>query len=560
MELRFDSQKYATLTIIASSVNVPESLRLLNETLDTVDELTLHSYGPWHYTIPILPHCQYRVVYANVNIQFAYLSLSDADDMLSNGVEYLVPDPAGTRIYNRTNMHNSYGQPFRNQFHFSTFCNWMNDPNGLCYFKGNYHLFYQMHPGSMVWGPMHWGHAVSKDLLHWVHLPIALFPQEELCDRPDMKGGAFSGSAMVEDDVMTLFFTRCLSPIKPDATSIEYQAIAICRDGVTVTEEMPLIPARLTNGMDHCFRDPKVLTLDGALSMLLAGTANGIPCVFLYRRVRDKRWLYHGVFFKSQVQANTFECPNFIADHKDVRQGALLCALQGTVDECGRTSLTYCYMGCINDDDVFEVKNSRIYDFGTSAYAMQTMELSDRVLCFGWVHSPYDEFSAEGSASNGAITLPREVFVRDGWLYTVPAREVSLLEGATLYSGQREHIVIPMLDTGYRLQIQFSHSTDFCISLAQSAEGWIGLIYEGGRLTIHDDGLPNNVKLYQEIEGICSLDVFVDRSMIEVFVNDGQYVATKDYFLHESIHAMSATFLEPRYVVQACVTEMHSIW
>ena len=100
---------------------------------------------------------------------------------------------------------NYYTEPYRPQFHFTPEEKWMNDPNGMVYHKGVYHLFYQYYPEDIVWGPMHWGHATSTDLLHWEHKPIALFPDEH--------GLIFSGSAVVDFENTSGFGTKENPPL-----------------------------------------------------------------------------------------------------------------------------------------------------------------------------------------------------------------------------------------------------------------------------------------------------------------------------------------------------------
>jgi sucrose-6-phosphate hydrolase SacC (GH32 family) len=119
----------------------------------------------------------------------------------------------------------------RPHYHFTPVKGWMNDPNGLVYYKGEYHLFYQHYPDSTVWGPMHWGHAVSRDLLHWDHLPIALYP--------DSLGMIFSGSAVMDSNNTSGLGTPEKPPLiavytyhnpsreKQGRTDFQYQGLAL---------------------------------------------------------------------------------------------------------------------------------------------------------------------------------------------------------------------------------------------------------------------------------------------------------------------------------------------
>src|SRR5512133_1899828 len=154
-----------------------------------------------------------------------------------------------------------YQEKYRPQYHFSPEANWMNDPNGLVFLDGEYHLFYQYYPDSTVWGPMHWGHAVSRDLLHWKHLPVALYP--------DSLGYIFSGSAVIdtantsgfgskENPAMVAIFTSH-NPVleKKGSKLFQNQSIAYSRDKGRTWTKFEGNPVLRNPGIRD-FRDPKL--------------------------------------------------------------------------------------------------------------------------------------------------------------------------------------------------------------------------------------------------------------------------------------------------------------
>lgn len=155
-------------------------------------------------------------------------------------------------------------------FHLTPRVGWMNDPNGFSYYNGAYHMFYQYYPYRPFWGPMHWGHAVSKDLLHWNYLPAALAPDEPY----ENGGGCFSGSAIdLADGRQLLVYTGVLSEKQPDGTmhDVQQQCVAV-GDGVNYEkcENNPVMTAKQlpsdSNRFD--FRDPKVWkAADGAIAV-----------------------------------------------------------------------------------------------------------------------------------------------------------------------------------------------------------------------------------------------------------------------------------------------------
>ena len=162
-------------------------------------------------------------------------------------------------------------------FHFTPPKMWMNDPNGMVYYEGEYHLFYQYHPESTVWGPMHWGHAVSRDLTHWQHLPVALYP--------DSLGLIFSGSAVVDwkntsgfgkngrPPLVAIFTQHLMAGEKAGRHDFQYQSIAYSNDRGRTWTKYPGNPVIPNTENIHDFRDPKVIWDEGSRQWVMVFAA-----------------------------------------------------------------------------------------------------------------------------------------------------------------------------------------------------------------------------------------------------------------------------------------------
>ncbi|MDE7258978.1 MAG: glycoside hydrolase family 32 protein, partial [Lachnospiraceae bacterium] len=203
----------------------------------------------------------------------------------------------------------------RPAFHLSARTGWMNDPNGFSYYDGKYHLFYQYHPYDCHWGPMHWGHAVSKDLLHWEYLPAALAP-DEIYDRD----GCFSGSAVtLPDGRQLLMYTGVLKEQQGNGGFCETQTQCLAvGDGTDYEkyEKNPVITAKnLPEGCSsHDFRDPKMWRKEDGTYCCVIGNrpADGSGQILLFDSKDGFEWNYKKVLaFNGSRFGKMWECPDF---------------------------------------------------------------------------------------------------------------------------------------------------------------------------------------------------------------------------------------------------------
>jgi len=299
--------------------------------------------------------------------------------------------------------------------HFEPANGWMNDPNGLCFFKGKYHAFFQHNPHDKKWGTMHWGHAVSDDMIHWEELPIALYPDQPYEDDGGVTtGGCYSGSALVKDDTMFIFYTTV------SHTLGQTQSIVTTKDGVTFEKYAgnPVIPTFPVDGSAE-FRDPKVIEVDGTYYMVLGSGKDGIGKVLLYKSADLYNWDYSGVLIEGAEFGGVIECPDFFA----IGDKYVLMFSQVGLD----SHSTKFICGDFDGDKFTPLSGVQTPEIGPHFYAPQTFEAPDgRRIIIGWTHNWWNGPDDETNFC-GALTIPREIIVKDGKIYTLPIAEAANL-------------------------------------------------------------------------------------------------------------------------------------
>lgn len=325
---------------------------------------------------------------------------------------------------------------YRLGYHLMPASGWMNDPNGFSYYNGYYHLFYQYYPYAAEWGPMHWGHARSKDLIHWETLPVALVPT-----RP--QDGCFSGSAVAFDDRLWLIYTGNHVIDKEKDINRQDQNLAYSADGIHFEkyDGNPILAEAPSDNNPADFRDPKVWQEDDGFRMVVGSRdKDGLGRVLLYSSKDLKQWDYVGAIAGAEsVEHEGFmwECPDFFRLNG---QDVLLLSPQGieATDEkfINQHNTGYFVGNYLEDEKRFEHGEFVELDNGHDLYATQTMVTPDgRRVMVAWMNawdSPMTE-SADGWC--GAITLPRELTIRNNHLYQSPVAEVRSCARRNLSTG-----------------------------------------------------------------------------------------------------------------------------
>ncbi|MBT8258482.1 MAG: glycoside hydrolase family 32 protein [Flavobacteriaceae bacterium] len=447
-------------------------------------------------------------------------------------------------------------ESYRPTFHFTPQEKWMNDPNGLVYDKGYYHLFYQYYPDSTVWGPMHWGHAKSKDLLKWEHLPIALYP--------DSLGYIFSGSAVIDktntagfgEGAMVAIFTYH-DPVGEKEGSILFQTQGIAYsldDGITWTkyDGNPVI----SNPGIRDFRDPKVFWNVDRETWQMALVAK--DHVQFYESPNLKDWEKLSDFrFEDTEELGVWECPDLFemtveetGDNKWV-----LIVSHGAGAPNGGSGTRY-FVGDY-DGTTFSTnqKSSQWIDFGTDNYAGVTYNNTPdgRRIFIGWMSNWAYAITTPTIKWRSAMILPRELeLVGSDGQYALKTPLVKEFEDILKTVNSEDLGGNPPLSFNYpelqQSKISFEITTlkSFKIILSNDSdeEYFINYDHENAKFLIDrsNSGLVNfspkftnpspQIMPVGELKEI-QLDMVLDASSIEIVLNNGSYVVTNQIFPSE---------------------------
>ena len=435
----------------------------------------------------------------------------------------------------------------RPAFHLSTRAGWMNDPNGFSFYRGEYHLFYQYYPYDSHWGPMHWGHAVSRDLLKWRYLPAVLAP-----DMPYDRDGCFSGSAVtLPDGRHLLMYTGVQKEYPVMGNDIQTQCLAI-GDGLEYEkyEGNPVLTARdLPEGASpYDFRDPKILELEDGSYQCIMGSrpADGSGQILLYESPDGFHWSFKSILCENRGRfGRMWECPDmFLLDGKWV----LLTSPQDMLPhgfEYHNGNGTLCLIGDYDPESGhFTQEHDQSIDYGIDFYAPQTIRAEDgRRIMIGWMQN-WDtcDLHMEKRIWCGQMSLPRELSVRNGRLYQAPLRELQALRRNEVtfdgvIAGEQEmeafrgrqaelelEIDVPEEGCGYqKFSVQVARSTEYHTKISyRPLEGTLKIDrkFSGSRrAVIHQRRAKVTPK-----DGKLKLRVILDRFSIEVFIGEGEQV------------------------------------
>jgi beta-fructofuranosidase len=444
----------------------------------------------------------------------------------------------------RAESENVGRDPHRPRYHFLPPANWLNDPNGLIQWRGQYHLFYQYNPNGPFHGTIHWGHAVSDDLVHWSELPIALAPTP---GSPDADG-CWSGCAVDNSGTPTLIYSG-------HRDGAQHPCLATSRDDLSTWEKHPgnpIIPAPpqeldLVAFRDHCvWKDGDTwYQLIGAGIKGVGGTA------LLYESLDLLHWNYlHPIYVGDVHQTEPFwtgsmwECPDMFP------LGDRHVLIVSVWDD--RSTYYPIYFTGTYEGHSFAPEQLHMLDFGPSFYAPQTMrDDQGRRLMWGWLREGRDAAAQRAAGWSGVMSLPRVLTMRpDGRVGIAPAPELAALRDKhkhwadIVLTATSSNVLGDVQGDTLEMIVEFElgDATEFGLKVRCSPDGSeqtvIGYDRIGQRLAVDPRRSSLGDLVHRELQTgplelapgePLKLHIFLDRSVVEIFANGRACITSRIY-------------------------------
>lgn len=446
-------------------------------------------------------------------------------------------------------------------YHVTGGVGWINDPNGFGMYKGEYHLFFQYHPYSTHWGPMHWGHVKTKDFIKWERLPIAIAPDTDVDE-----AGCFSGSSIeLPDGRQLLMYTGVhrKENAQGDMEDFQQQCIAI-GDGIDYEKYTanPVITTDMIpegNNLND-FRDPKIWKENGIYKAVVGSRgADTSGEILLYESENCLDWKFVRIIDKCNDEyGKMWECPDyFLLDGKQIlavspqemqASGLEFHAGNGTVFSIGEERA----------DGSFMREGVQAIDYGLDFYAPQTLLTEDgRRIMIAWMQNW--ETSNCGNAARqifGEMTIPRELSFRNGRVCQNPVAEISnYYSRKTSYKNVlvQDEVSLPgisgrVIDMTLTVRPVDKGVNWFKISVAKDGDKETTICYDAARKVIRIDrtksGLRNDIVSVREFyvdptrEDI-KMRILMDRHSVELFVNDGEQAASTIIYTPQTAEAIT---------------------
>ena len=424
---------------------------------------------------------------------------------------------------------------FREHFHLMPPVGWLNDPNGLCQFEGVYHAFFQYSPFDAEGGVKMWGHYISDNMLDWKYQGVALYP-----DQPFDCHGVYSGSALVEDGKMYLYYT---GNVKLEDGEYDYirtgregnTVLVSSEDGIHFGHKKQLM--RNTDYPDDLtchVRDPKVWKEQDTYYMVQgARTKEDVGQILIFTSKDKVNWKFKSRIESKEPFGYMWECPDYftIGDKKIL--SASVQGLEGGIWE-ERNVYQSGYFEVEGDIlSSYKLGEYKLWDYGFDYYAPQSFETEDgRRIHISWMGMPDCEAYTNLTIADGwqhCFTLPREIYVKDGKICQRPIRELDYKEAITKTA---ENKLQADSCKAYDLKIDKIQNNQFCIALAEEllleyTDGRFRMRFTDNRKTCVSAGRDCR---YVETDEVTNIRVIADVSSVEVFVNDREYVFSTRYY------------------------------